>query len=551
VASETREGDVYHTLLEKLEQARKSLGGQVATTFLLGTKPGKEAYIQPLIEGDSYRFTVEVGKSPSPEAAKIGTKSGSSGSSFLCLMSGAPMPFDYLRAEAKAGRMGTRLMATVAEGDRGRIYFSPTPAMEAIAFSMRPVDAPDTELPKKALSFRVQEYGMTRWCDLFTQRQLVALTTFSDLVQEAYRVASQDYAAAYGDTTDAGNYAQSIAAYLGLTVGRITDYSSTICTWANNPQMEIVRGTFARQALPMTWDFAESNPFGPSTGSLEILLGWVCKVIDHLPAYGKGEVYQHNATQPFNISTATVVSADPPYYDNIGYADLSDFFYVWLRRALKGLLPGIFSTLGVPKAEELVATPFRHESRKAAEAFFLSGMTQAMHQLAIESHPAFPVTIYYAFKQSEVENDLKVASTGWETFLGALINAGFGISGTWPIRTERSGRSIGIGTNALASSIVLVCRKRFEGAPTATRREFVQALEAELAPALRNLQEGNIAPVDLAQAAIGPGMAVYIDVHNKASLVLDVSLLHSLAPVKAASRSSNSIPKLPRMPLKA
>lgn len=481
----------------------------LATTFMLGTKPGKEAYVEPVIEGRSYRFTVRVGKPANSEAAKIGTKSGSSGSSFLCLLSGTPMPFEYLRAEAKAGRMGSRLMAVVAEGDRGRVYFAPTPEMESMALSAQPRDVPETELPKKALSFRVQEYGMTRWSDLFTQRQLVALTTFSDLVQEAHDRAGQDFKAAYGDEGDSRAYAQAIAAYLGLAIGRVTDYCSTICTWANNPQMEIVRGTFARQAIPMTWDFAEANPFGPSTGSLEILVGWVCKVIEQLPARGKGKVSQHNATQPFTDTKASVISADPPYYDNIGYADLSDFFYVWLRRALKGIFPEIFATLAVPKAEELVASPFRHQSRKAAETFFLDGMTQAMHQLAVESQPAFPVTIYYAFKQSEVENEDEIASTGWETFLEALISAGFGISGTWPIRTERKGRSIGIGTNALASSIVLVCRPRSTTAVTATRREFIAALRAELPITLAHLQRGNIAPVDLAQAAIGPGMGIY------------------------------------------
>jgi putative DNA methylase len=481
----------------------------LATTFMLGTKPGKEAYIKPIIEGRSYRFTVKVGKPANSDAAKIGTKSGSSGSSFLCLLSGTPMPFEYLRAEAKAGRMGSRLMAVVAEGDRGRVYFAPTPEMESVALSAQPKDVPETELPKKALSFRVQEYGMTRWSDLFTQRQLVALTTFSDLVQEAHDRAARDFEAANGDKGDSRAYAQAIAAYLGLAIGRVTDYCSTICTWANNPQMEIVRGTFARQAIPMTWDFAEANPFGPSTGSLEILLGWVCKVIDQLPARGKGTVSQHNATQPFTDTKASVISADPPYYDNIGYADLSDFFYVWLRRALKGIFPEIFATLAVPKAEELVASPFRHQNRKAAEAFFLDGMTKAMHQLAVESQPAFPVTIYYAFKQSEVENDDEIASTGWETFLEALISAGFGISGTWPIRTERKGRSIGIGTNALASSIILVCRPRSLAAVTATRREFIAALRGELPITLAHLQRGNIAPVDLAQAAIGPGMGIY------------------------------------------
>lgn len=226
---------------------------------------------------------------------------------------------------------------------------------------------------------------------------------------------------------------------------------------------------------------------------------------------------RHADAQSQKISAGKVVSTDPPYYDNIGYADLSDFFYVWLRKSLKPIFPGLYATLAVPKAEELVATPYRHGSKEKAEAFFLDGMTRAMHRLAEQAHPAFPVTIYYAFKQSESESDEGTASTGWETFLDAVIRAGFAISGTWPMRTELGNRMIGTGTNALASSIVLVCRPRAASAPTATRREFVSALKAELPQALAHLQHGNIAPVDLAQAAIGPGMAVY----TRYSKVLD------------------------------
>ena len=503
----------------------------LASTFLLSTKPGKEAYVEPVIENGGYRFTVRVGKPKDPEAAKRGTKSGSSGSSFLCLMSGAPMPFEYLRAEAKAGRMGARLMAIVAEGERGRVYLPPTPEHEAIAREARPYDVPETELPPKALGFSVQGYGMTRWCDLFTPRQLVALTTFSDLVGEAMAQVKRDaLAAGLPDDgqplRDGGNgataYAEAVGVYLAFAVSKMTNIGSSIASWMSD--RGAFRETFARQAIPMTWDFAEANTFADTGGSFAIAIDKGTMAIDAFPAGQVGSGMQADASSQ-TMSSGKVISTDPPYYDNIGYADLSDFFYVWLRRSLRPVFPDLFATLAVPKAEELVATPYRHGSKEKAEKFFLDGMTQAMHCLAEQAHPAFPVTIYYAFKQQEVKEDKREESnaldpeshssllsthfsTGWETFLDAVIRAGFAITGTWPMRTEYTG-NLKKNVAALASSIVLVCRPRPADAPTATRREFVQALKAELLPALAELQKANIAPVDLAQAAIGPGMAVY------------------------------------------
>jgi len=279
-----------------------------------------------------------------------------------------------------------------------------------------------------------------------------------------------------------------------------------ICTWHSSG--EKMRNTFGRQAIPMTWDYAEANPMCDSSGNWMAMVDWTWKALATVPACAGGIAGQSDA-QNQSVSSGKLVSTDPPYYDNIGYADLSDFFYVWLRRALKPVFPDLFATLAVPKAEELVATPYRHGSKEKAETFFLDGMTQAMHRLAEQAHPAFPVTIYYAFKQAESDGADGTTNTGWDTFLAAVIEAGFAISGTWPMRTELSNRMIGSGTNALASSIVLVCRQRSTTAHTATRREFVAALKAELPKALAHLQAGNIAPVDLAQAAIGPGMAVY------------------------------------------
>jgi putative DNA methylase len=508
----------------------------LASTFMLSTKAGKEAWVEVVRKDQSdraYAFTVRTRAShgaPPPEA-KNGTSAGKR-AAFKCVMSGTPITYDYIRAEGQAGRMGARLMAIVAEGERGRVYLPPTPEHEAIAREARPHDVPETELPPKALGFSVQEYGMTRWCDLFTPRQLVALTTFSNLVGEAMaRVKRDALAAGLPDDnkplrdggTGATAYAEAVGVYLAMAVDKVADRNSTVCAWAS--LREHARNTFGRQAIPMVWDYAESNPLSDSSGNYEGGIVSIVSDISGMNPLAEGHAEQADA-QSQGMGAAKVVSTDPPYYDNIGYADLSDFFYVWLRRSLRPVFPDLFATLAVPKAEELVATPYRHGSREKAEKFFLDGMTQAMHRLAEQAHPAFPVTIYYAFKQQEVKEDKREESnaldpeshsslrsthfsTGWETFLDAVIRAGFAITGTWPIRTELDRRMVGSGTNALASSIVLVCRPRPANAPTATRREFVSALKTELPQALAHLQHGNIAPVDLAQAAIGPGMAVY------------------------------------------
>ena len=488
----------------------------LTSTFLFSTKPGKEASVEPIIEGRDYRFTVKVGKPKDTEAAKRGTKSGSSGSSFLCLMSGTPMTFDYLRSEAKAGRIGVRLMAMVAEGDRGRVYLSPTPEMEALATGAVSRAAPETNLPAKALGFRVQEYGMTKWRDLFTQRQLAALTTFSDLIGEAIeRIRCDAAAASIADNNtplrDGGTgsqaYAEAVAVYLACAIDRMAYYGSSLSTWL--PKDNALRDCMPRQALSMTWEFAESNPLGKSSGDILTCVSAVSNYLDRARPHANAFAKQEPAQAREESSNRYVISTDPPYYDNVGYADLSDFFYVWLRRSLRPVFPDLFATVEVPKLEELVATPYRHGGKEKAENFFLNGMTEAMNRLAERAHPAFPITVYYAFKQSERETDAATASTGWETFLGAMINAGLCITGTWPLRTEGAGRLRANDSNALASSIVLVCRPRIVDAPTVTRREFLNALKAELPAALAHLQHGNIAPVDLAQAAIGPGMAVY------------------------------------------
>jgi putative DNA methylase len=486
----------------------------LASTFMLSTKAGKEAYVEPVVENGGYRFTVKVGKPKDAEGAKNGTKVGRGGN-FQCLMSGAPIPVAAIREQGLAGTFGSRLMAIVAEGDRGRVYLAPTLEQEAAAKAARPTWMPEQEINHNPRDIRPQLYGLMTYGDLFTPRQLVALTTFSDLVQEARERVQRDALTAVlpadpkplrDGGTGATAYAEAVGVYLAFAVNKMTDRNSSICGWDSS--RDSIRGVFGRQAIPMVWDYAESCAIGDSAGSFLNAVDQGRRVLDELPAKARGIAQQSDAAVQ-TVSSNKVVSTDPPYYDNIGYADLSDFFYVWLRRSLRPVFPDLFATLAVPKAEELVATPYRHGSKEKAETFFLDGMTQAMHRLANHVHPAFPVTIYYAFKQAESDGEDGTTNTGWDTFLAAVIEAGFAISGTWPMRTELGNRMIGSGTNALASSIILVCRKREASAPTATRREFVTALKAELPVALAHLQRGNIAPVDLAQAAIGPGMAVY------------------------------------------
>lgn len=461
----------------------------LASTFMLSTKLGKEAYVEPVVEGSIYHFKVKKGKPSNAMIAENGTSSGKrkigekkSGriKGFLCMISGVPISYDYIRAEANAGRMGQRLMAIVAEGKEGRVYLSPTIEHENAAQQAKPTWIPNSETYGKC-RVNVGLYGMTTWDKMFTSRQLVALTTFSDLVQEAREKVKQDTLIAKTSENGEGlkddyisvqAYADTLTMYLAFVIDKCSDYWSSICSW-NSPG-EKMRNTFGRQAIPMVWDYAEANPMCQSTGNWMAMVDWTWKALETTPAREKGKAVQIDA-QTQDLSINSVVSTDPPYYDNIDYADLSDFFYVWLRRSLKTIFPNLFATMFVPKEEELVATPYRHGSKEKAESFFIEGMTKAMHRLAEQAHPAFPVTIYYAFKQSETKKE-GTSSNGWEAFLEAVIQAGFAITGTWPMRTELGNRMVGTGTNALASSVVLVCRKRDSDAPTISRRDFLREL---------------------------------------------------------------------------
>ena len=416
-------------------------------------------------------------------------------------------------------------MAIVAEGSRSRVYLSPNDKHVSVAESADPGDAASAihvPIANDPRALWCQLYGLTHFDHLFTPRQLVALTTFSDLVREARDLIRRDALAAGLPDDDtpleqgglgAKAYAEAVSTYLAFVLDRTIDRHSTIATWDSSPSKLQLRGTFARQALPMTWDYGDGNVFCESSGAFLPSISWVAKAVAIVPARTPSASRQQAAQDHTGLSVR-FVSTDPPYYDNIGYADLSDFFYPWLRRALRDSFPSLFSTIAVPKSDELIATPYRHGSKDEAERFFHEGMTRAMGRLTTSSHPAAPVTIYYAFKQSETADDL-TTSTGWVTFLEAVSAAGLSLCGTWPMRTELGNRMIGAGTNALASSIVLVCRPRAKNAGTISRKQFIRQLNATLPDALAKMtgaemtDHSPVAPVDLSQAIIGPGMAIF------------------------------------------
>ena len=490
----------------------------LVSTFWLSTKKGRKAWIEPIVDKqhNAYRFEVRTGFPDSPEIKQYiseGTKLGR-GCRFRCILSDEPIDDSHVKTEGMADRMGVRLMAIVAEGSRERVYLTPSAEHERIALEAEPtgIDAIRTAIAEDKRAIWCLLYGLNRFDKLFTPRQLLALATFSDLVREARERIIHDSS----DGRNREDYADAVTTYLAFSISKLSDRSSNLCSWFT--ERDSTRSTFSRQGLPMVWDFAELNTLNKGTGTFEGANAWTAEVIESLPTDQSGTVAQLDATRATATTpTAPIVSTDPPYYDNIGYADLSDFFYVWLRRSLGAIYPALFSTLLTPKSQELIASPYRHGGSKAkAQDFFESGLGMAFSRVKERHDLDVPMTIFYAFKQTEnidsedgKEATASTASTGWETMLTGLISAGFTVRGTWPMRTELGNRMVGMGTNALASSIVLACRPRPANASLATRKEFLTAMRRELPEALRNLQRGNIAPVDLAQAAIGPGMAVF------------------------------------------
>lgn len=478
-------------------------------SWWLGKKKGKEAYVIPSVVDGRVEFSIGHDARIAPKSEEDGTVARTGA---RCVGCGTATPLAYVRSEGREGRLGAQLMAIAAEGDRQRHYLEPDSGQIAAASIRLPEDPIETYLPEAALSYRVQAYGMVRYADLFTARQLTALTTFSDLVAEARDRVRVDAVSAgkedggvslEGGGSGAAAYADAVAVYLALALGRSCDYWSSLTSWSVSG--EFVRGTFGRQALPMVWDFTEVNPFSLSTGNYQAMIDWTSKAVERVPG-GAGVAVQADAAK--RDYSGVLVSTDPPYYDNIGYANLSDFFYGWLRRTLGQVTPSLFDTVQTPKADELVADPYRHGGKDQASQFFESGFNDVFARIRRDTPRDFPITVYYAFKQSEDEGE-GAASTGWQTLLAGMLSNGWEVTATWPIRTERQGKVSGINSNMLASSIVLALRPRPASADTTSRRSFVHELRAQLPKALRDLQQGSIAPVDMAQAAIGPGMAVF------------------------------------------
>jgi putative DNA methylase len=490
----------------------------IASSFMLSTKKGKEAWIEPIVDRSAKTIKYQIrtqGDKDEIERAKKGTKSGR-GAHFNCLLSDSAITPQYTKEAGSSGRMGQTLIAVVAEGNPGRIFVEPPIEHARIAQSSDPSWKPDTKLPGDLRAFWTPPYGLTTFGDLFTDRQLVALNTFSELIEEARSLIEQDASPDLGDADQsslseggkgAKAYSEAVSVYLAFCVSKSADYWSNICTWRSDPKNLGIGHVFSRQAIPMAWDYAEANPFSKSSGNFLVSLDWIARSTAALPANIEGNIQQLDA-QVQDISTDKIICTDPPYYDNIGYADLSDFLYIWVRPLLRSVFPDVLGLLVTPKSEELVAVPYRHDGKAAAENFFLEGMRKAIAALAVQSTDEYPATIFYAFKQSEIAQE-GVSSTGWATFLQAVLEAGYSVVGTWPMRTEMANRMIASGTNALANSVVLVCRKKEARAETIARAEFIRALKHELPQAIAELQAANIAPADMPQSAIGPGMGVF------------------------------------------
>lgn len=466
-------------------------------TWWLGKKKGKEAYVVPELVDGRVEFTIGRDSSMAPTSENDGTV-GRRGAT--CVSCRTPAPLEYVRSQSRDKGLGQQLMSVVAQGSRSRVYVAPSQVHIDAAVVAAPRSIPKGNLFDWPGRINVVRYGLTKFSDLFTNRQLVALTTFSDLVGEARDKVLEDV----GDDCDAEAYADAIATYLGMGVSRTTDILNSLATWSSGRNQ--TRNLFSRQAIPMAWDFVEGNPFSTASGSLVTATESMAHALELLPASSVGFVKQADAASA--ECEGLLLSTDPPYYDNIGYSDLSDFFYVWLRRALRKIQPDLFGSMLVPKDEELVANPYRHNGRAGAQEFFEDGFRDVFARARASASDDFPITVYYAFKQSDT-NDEGRASTGWETLLEGMVRNRWQVTSTWPMRSERTGRMISVGTNALASSIVLSLRPRKANAGVIDKRQFRDELLADLPDRLREMQQGTIAPVDLSQAAIGPGMAVF------------------------------------------
>lgn len=479
------------------------------SNFIISKKKGNEAYIEVVLKDDNYYFVVHPGKPENIEKASLGTSAGKR-ASFKCLFTGDPIPYNYIRNEGRAGRIGKRLIAIVAEGKKKRIYLSPTKEHEDIVKEVTCIEKPDLKLPYNPRDFKTPNYGLESYGDLFTERQLLVHQTFCKLIEKVRFKINEDQKKVFQKENKnldifSNKYAESICVYLSFSVSRLINRHSTVCIW--NTIGEKIEQVFAKQAIPMRWDFPEANPLSKSSGGYEGTLEWIPKVLELFPDADVGVVEQEDAATQ-KISNQKIISTDPPYYDNIGYADLSDYFYLWLRKNLKGIYPELFSTISTPKTAEIISDPYRHRTQKDADKFFLSQMTQAMKMIAFQANKCFPITIYYAYKQSEKTSQGNSVSTGWETFLEAVFSSGLELRATWPVRTERP-TGIKSSTNSLASSLVLVCQAKSTDSTYITRKDFIKKVKKKLGAYLKDLNSINIAPVDVAQSMIGPGMEIF------------------------------------------
>lgn len=487
----------------------------LTSSYVISNKKNECAWVEPKINNDRISFVVKTGKSlPDLPATKKGR-----GAAFVCPCCGSVTTDKYIKAEGAKGAIGHQLMAVIAAAKHGRYYLTPDEEQLLAAEVDKPINYPKGEISTNPRWFSPPQFGMTTFDELFSNRQLTSMVTFSELVAVAQEKVEEDAIKAGMKNdhiplkkggTGAKAYGEAVGVYLAFLVDRLADRLSTLCNWDKGYTK--INHTYGRQALPMVWDYAEGNPFSSSTGSFSSMIKFVTDCLNNFEAKVQGHAEQFNAQEDAGFQNI-MISTDPPYYDNIGYAELSDYFYVWLRQSLQKTYPELFNTVLVPKAEELIAAPYRHGGNiTGAKTFFEKGMYETCCQLYKYARDDIPVSIYYAFKQNETKtsnNQRKTSSSGWETMLSAIIQAGFAITGTWPMRTEMANRMVANGTNALSSSIVLTCRKRPKDAPQTTRRILINNLRRELRPALKRLQESNIAPVDLAQSAIGPGMGVF------------------------------------------
>ena len=498
----------------------RAMGAHVplVSSYLLSARPGQEAVLKPKVDAGKREWTFYVDDKPTADdiaTARLGTKLGKG---FKCILTGAPMSFAELRKHGSKQAFGSRLLAIVAEGPRGRVFIEADRLHEQIATSVQSPWRPEPLLESKALGFRVPEYGLKTWGSLFTERQLIALTTFSDLIPQVRARVLADAAASWTtlSNTDvrrlseggagAEAYADAVATYLTFTINRMADLQNSLCPWRNDPAKLHVGHLFSRQAISMLWDYAEANVFGSSAGSWIKCEDFVPKCLDFLPALSSGSIENEDAAE-LRIPSSKVFSTDPPYYDNIGYADLSDFFYVWLRRSLAEVHPDLFRRVVTPKMSELVAAPHRHPDKATAGSFFMERMKLALMNVA-NTTDGEPVTIFYAFKQSELSGD-GVTSAGWASFLQATLDSGLAVDATWPMRSELANRTRGQDSNALASSIVLVCRRREVIGSSMTRADFMRALRREMPVALAYIMSAGVGPTDIQQAAIGPGIGIF------------------------------------------